>query len=141
MTKKKGTGHSTKRKEKKMAKILVVDDDPDFQVVCQSVLKAEGYQVVQAVNGDEAWRKVQQDKPDLMLLDVMMSSTLEGVDVCRQVRADPKFKDLPIVMISSIGTTEYASEFPDEERIPIDAWLSKPLQPAVLLKAVKRFVK
>jgi len=124
-----------------MAKILVVDDDPDFQVVCQSVLKAEGYQVVQAVNGDEAWRKVQQDKPDLMLLDVMMSSTLEGVDVCRQVRADPKFKDLPIVMISSIGTTEYASEFPDEERIPIDAWLSKPLQPAVLLKAVKRFVK
>ena len=141
MTKKKGTGHSTKRKEKKTAKILVVDDDPDFQVVCQSVLKAEGYQVVQAVNGDEAWRMVQQEKPDLMLLDVMMSSTLEGVEVCRQIRADPKLKDLPIVMISSIGTTEYASEFPDEERIPINGWISKPLQPAVLLKAVKRFVK
>jgi CheY-like chemotaxis protein len=124
-----------------MAKILIVDDDPDFQIVCQSVLKAEGYQVMQAVNGDAAWALLQQEKPDLMLLDVMMSTTLEGVDVCKQIRADPRLKDLPIVMVSSIGSSEYASEFPDDERIPIDAWLSKPLQPAVLVKTVKRFVK
>ena len=124
-----------------MAKILIVDDDPDFQMVCQAVLKAEGYQVMQAVNGDAAWTLLQQEKPNLMLLDVMMSATLEGVDVCKQIRADPKLKDLPIVMVSSIGSTEYASEFPDDERIPIDAWLSKPLQPAVLVKTVKRFVK
>jgi CheY-like chemotaxis protein len=141
MTKKKGTGHATRRKEKKMARILVVDDDPDFQMVCQSVLKAEGYQVMQAANGDAAWTMLQQEKPDLILLDVMMSTTLEGVDVCKQIRADPKLKDLPVVMVSSIGSTEYASEFPDDERIPIDAWISKPLQPAVLVKTVKRFVK
>jgi len=141
MTNEKATGHSTKRKEKKMAKILVVDDDPDFQVVCQSVLKAEGYQVMQAVNGNAAWALLQQEKPDLMLLDVMMSTTLEGVDVCKQIRADPKLKDLPIVMVSSISSSEYAGEFPDDELIPIDAWLSKPLQPAVLIKTVKRFAK
>jgi CheY-like chemotaxis protein len=83
---------------------------------------------------------LRQDKPNLMLLDVMMSTTLEGVNVCKQIRANPELQDLPIVMVSSIATTEYASEFPDDERVPIDAWLSKPLQPAVLLKTVKRFV-
>jgi CheY-like chemotaxis protein len=123
-----------------MPKILIVDDDPDFMFVCKSVLEAEGYQVTQAANGDQAWEMLRQDKPNLMLLDVMMSTTLEGVNVCKQIRANPELQDLPIVMVSSIATTEYASEFPDDERVPIDAWLSKPLQPAVLLKTVKRFV-
>lgn len=123
-----------------MTKILVVDDDPDFVLICRMILEAEGYQVLEAANGTQALEGIRQEKPDLVLLDVMMSTTLEGVDVNKEMKADPKLKDVPVVMISSIGTSEYASEFPDDERIPIDAWISKPLQPEVLLKTVRRFV-
>lgn len=123
-----------------MPKILVVDDDPDFLSICRTILEAEAYQVVEAANGDQALELMHRDKPDLVLLDVMMSTTLEGVDVCRELRSDPDLKDVPIIMISSIATSEYAAEFPDEEHIPIDTWISKPIQPAVVLNIVKRFV-
>jgi CheY-like chemotaxis protein len=123
-----------------MAKILVVDDDRDFVHIIRTILQAEGYQVSTAANGDQALEMMREDKPDLVLLDVMMSTTLEGVSVSKELESDPKLKEVPIVMVSSIATTEYASEFPDEERIPIEAWLSKPIQPSVLLKTVQRFV-
>ena len=123
-----------------MPKILVVDDDPDFVLICRTVLEAEGYQVLEAANGSQGLEVMRQDRPDLMLLDVMMSTTLEGVDVCREIKSDPSLEDVPIVMISSIATSEYAGEFPDDEPIPIDAWISKPIQPAVLLKTIERFV-
>jgi CheY-like chemotaxis protein len=123
-----------------MAKILVVDDDRDFVHIIKTVLQAEGYEVFTAANGDQALEKMRQDKPDLVLLDVMMSTTLEGVSVSKELESDPDLKGVPVIMVSSIATTEYASEFPDEERIPIEAWLSKPIQPSVLLKTVKRFL-
>jgi CheY-like chemotaxis protein len=126
--------------EEHMAKILVVDDDRDFVHIIRTILQAEGYQVSTAANGDQALEMMREDKPDLVLLDVMMSTTLEGVSVSKELESDPKLKEVPIVMVSSIATTEYASEFPDEERIPIEAWLSKPIQPSVLLKTVQRFL-
>ena len=123
-----------------MAKILVADDDADFVWICRMILEAEGYQVLEAANGSQALEIMHQDRPDLMLLDVMMSTTLEGVDVSKAIEADPNLRDVPVVMISSISTSEYASEFPDDERIPIDAWISKPIQADVLLKTVRRFL-
>lgn len=123
-----------------MARILIVDDDPDFTFVCRAVLQAEGYTVSVAANGDQATVILRDEPPDLLLLDVMMSTTLEGVDLCKKVRSEPAYQSLPIVMISSIGTSEYASDFPSDERLPIDGWLSKPLQPAVLVKTVKRLL-
>jgi CheY-like chemotaxis protein len=123
-----------------MAKILIVDDDPDFTLIGRTVLEQAGYQVMEACNGSQALEKMREEKPDLVLLDVMMSTTLEGVDVSKTMESDPTLKDVPVVMISSIATTEYASDFPDDERIPINAWISKPIQPKVLLNVVKRFV-
>jgi CheY-like chemotaxis protein len=123
-----------------MARILVVDDDPDFVLVTRVILEAEGYQVTTASDGTTALEMMRQQRPDVVLLDVMMSTTLEGVDVAREMEADPQLRDVPIVMISSIATSEYAAEFPDDESIPIAAWISKPIQPAVLLKTIRRFV-
>lgn len=123
-----------------MSKILVVDDDPAFLLICRSILEAEGYQVLEATNGSKALEVVRQERPDLVLLDIMMSTTLEGVDVSKEMEADPNLKDVPIVMISSIATSEYASAFPDDERIPIDAWITKPIHPEMLLKTVRRFL-
>lgn len=123
-----------------MKKILVVDDDSDYQMICEMVLKGAGYQVIQAMNGGDAIDALRKEKPNLILLDVMMSTVLEGVEVSKQIKSDAGLKDVPVVMISSITTSEYASAFPDDERIPIDAWLSKPIQPDVLLKTVHRFL-
>jgi CheY-like chemotaxis protein len=123
-----------------MANILIVDDDPDFLFVSRTVLQDAGYQVQEAANGRIALEMMRRERPDLVLLDVMMSTTLEGVDISKQMESDPDLKDVPVIMVSSIATTEYAADFPDEERIPIDAWISKPIQPSVLLKMVKRFV-
>lgn len=123
-----------------MSKILVVDDDPDFVLVSRSILQSEGHEVLEAASGDEALEMMRQDRPDLVLLDVMMTTTLEGVDVSKEMEADPNLSEIPVVMVSSIATSEYASAFPDDERIPISAWISKPIQPAVLLRTVERLL-
>jgi len=123
-----------------MARILVVDDDVDFQVIMRRMLEGEGYEVAIATNGDEALGMVRQSEPpDLVLLDVMMATTLEGVDVAREIRGDPTLEDLPIIMISSIATSPHAAEFPEDE-VPIDGWLTKPVQRTVLLKTLDRFL-
>lgn len=124
-----------------MAKILIADDDPDFLSVSRSILKTEGYEVLEATNGSQALEIMRHDKPDLILLDVMMSSILEGLDVSKEMESDPDLKDIPIIMVSSIATTEHAAVFPDSEPIPIEAWVSKPIQPQVLLRTIKRFLE
>lgn len=124
-----------------MSKILVVDDDPDFVLVSRAILQSEGHEVLDAASGDEALAMMRQDRPDLVMLDVMMTTTLEGVDVSKEMEADPNLSGIPVVMISSIATSEYASAFPDDERIPISAWISKPIQPAVLLRTVERLLR
>ncbi|MGB3903880.1 MAG: response regulator [Anaerolineae bacterium] len=124
-----------------MAKILVVDDDVDFQVIMRRILEAEGYEVGIAENGDRALEMVRQgEPPDMVLLDIMMATTLEGVDVAREMKGDPALENVPIIMISSIATSPHAAEFPDDEHIPIDGWISKPVQSAVLLKTLERFL-
>jgi CheY-like chemotaxis protein len=124
-----------------MPRILVVDDDVDFQVIMRRVLESEGYEVTIAENGDSALEMVREaEPPDVVLLDVMMSTTLEGVDVARTIKEDTALEHVPIIMVSSIATSPYAAEFPDYEHMPIDGWFSKPVQPSVLLKTLQRLL-
>ena len=124
-----------------MARILVVDDDVDFQVIMRRMLEAEGYEVSIAENGNQALEMVRRgEMPDVILLDVMMATTLEGVAVAREIKGDAALEDVPIIMVSSIATSPEAAEFPEYEHIPIDGWLSKPVQRDVLLKTLERFV-
>jgi len=124
-----------------VARILVVDDDVDFQVIMSRMLEGEGYEVAIADNGDKALEVVRQTgPPDMILLDVMMATTLEGVDVAREIKGDPALEHVPIIMISSIATSPHAAEFPDEEHIPIEGWITKPVQRSVLLKTLQRFL-
>jgi CheY-like chemotaxis protein len=124
-----------------MAKILVVDDDPDFSEITRTILLANGYEVSTATNGDEALKLMRQDVPDLVLLDVMMSSVLDGVNVSHAMNEDPVLKRVPIVMLSSIASSPEAGMFPTDEYLPIDAWLSKPVQPKELLAKVAHYIK
>jgi CheY-like chemotaxis protein len=79
-------------------------------------------------------------RPDLVLLDVMMATPLEGVSVARQMAGDAKLKDVPVIMISSIDSSEHAELLPDDLRIPIDAWISKPIDPDDLTRKIRRFL-
>lgn len=124
-----------------MARILVVDDDVDFQVIMRRMLEGEGYEVAIAESGAGALQMLREDEPpDMVLLDIMMSTTLEGVDVAREMKGDPALEHVPIIMVSSIATSPQAAEFPVDEHIPIDGWLSKPVQRSVLLRTLTRFL-
>jgi CheY-like chemotaxis protein len=121
-----------------MTHILVVDDDPDFVEITSIILKKEGYGVTAAASGDAALAKMRELRPDVLLLDVMMSSVLDGVNLSFEMSEDPALKDIPIVMISSIPDSPHAEEFPTDEYVPIRAWITKPVQPDNLLKTVRR---
>lgn len=121
-----------------MKKVLVVDDDPDFVEITSMILKKEGYEVDSAASGNQGLEKMRASPPDILLLDVMMSSILDGVNVSFEMAQDPDLKDIPIVMISSIPDSPHAERFPTDEYVPISAWITKPVQPKQLIKTVDR---
>ena len=121
-------------------KILVVDDDPDFVEITRTVLTKEGFQVSTAASGDQALQAMKASRPDLVLLDVMMATPLDGVNVARQMTGDAALRDIPVIMISSIDSSQYAGRLPDDMHIPIDAWISKPVNPDQLLRTIRRFM-
>ena len=123
-----------------MTQVLVVDDDPDFVEIVGMVLRKGGYEIESAASGDAALRKMRASPPDILLLDVMMSTILDGVNVSFRMAEDPVLKNIPIVMISSIPDSSHADEFPTDEYVPISAWITKPVQPQQLIKTVKRLV-
>jgi len=124
-----------------MARILLVDDDPDFVEITRTILEANGYEVSTAANGDQALKTMRKDLPDLVLLDVMMSTLLDGLNLSHVISEDPVLKQVPVIMISSITESPSAGMFPTDEYIPIDAWISKPVQPDDLLQKVAQFIK
>jgi CheY-like chemotaxis protein len=123
-----------------MANILIVDDDPDFVKATRIVLEGEGYQVNSAAGGKEGFQKMLDQKPDLVILDVMMDTVLDGVTITRKMHNDQTTTKIPILMVTSIANTDYAELFPTDEYIHIEAFLSKPIDPENLIKKVRRYV-
>ncbi|MBN1641921.1 MAG: response regulator [Anaerolineae bacterium] len=123
-----------------MTKILIVDDDPDFVEATRIVLEGEGYETISAADGDEAIRVIHAAKPDLVVLDVIMSSILDGLNVTQQLQDDPEHSDIPILMVTSIANTDYAALFPTDEYVHIHAFMTKPIAPGALLSQVKRLL-
>jgi DNA-binding response OmpR family regulator len=119
-------------------KILIVDDDPVFVKSTSLVLEAHGYDVDSARNGAEGLAKIEQEPPDLVLLDVMMSYLLEGVQVSRQMMTQKGVQDIPIIMVTSILDTEYREVFPLDQYLHIHSWLNKPVAPDALVAEVER---
>jgi formate transporter len=128
-------------KEKAPVDVLVVDDDPDYVSVMESILKSEGgFNIFSARDGEQALQVIKENPPDLILLDIMMATPLDGVSLAKELAADPDFSKIPIIMISSIDSSEYASMLPDTMHIPTDAWISKPLDPDHFIRTVRRFL-
>jgi len=84
------------------ARILLAEDDRILRKAGEIVLRKSGYQVIVAVDGEEALAKARSERPDLILLDVMMPK-LDGFDVLAQLKADPATRDIPVIMLSNLG--------------------------------------
>jgi DNA-binding response OmpR family regulator len=121
-----------------MERILVIDDDPIYVKSTTAILEAHGYQVDSASNREEGLAKMIEHKPDLLLLDVMMDWVLDGVSISREMMAESDLRRIPIVMVTSILSTEHRRVFPQDEYLHIDSWLNKPCPPDKLVAEVKK---
>jgi CheY-like chemotaxis protein len=124
-----------------MAKILVVDDDPDFVKLTQRILRSKGYETMVASSGKQALDMMRKEKPDLVLLDIMMSYILDGLDVSREIVQDPQLKDVPVIMVTSLTGARAQVSLPSDEFIPVDEWIHKPIDPDALLARVESALK
>lgn len=124
-----------------MAKILLVDDDPDFVNITRTVLQSKDHEVKIAANGQQALAAMRAEKPDVVLLDIMMSYILDGVDVTHEMVADEDLKDIPVIMVTSLASTPDADVFPTDEHVSVDGWMSKPIKPEELLAEIDRVTK
>jgi CheY-like chemotaxis protein len=121
-----------------MAKILVVDDDRDFIKITRMILQSQKHEVISAANGEEGLEVMRREKPDLVILDVMMSYILEGLDTRRQMAADPNLKNIPVIMSTSLTGERVQKNLPSDEYVPDSAWLHKPIDPDKLLEQVRK---
>jgi len=121
-------------------RVLIIDDDPAFVKATEVVLESHGYQVDSARDGDEGLAKMEQRKPDLVLLDVMMNWPLEGVHVSREMMKRKELRDIPIIMVTSIVDTQHRELFLQNEYLHIDSGLLKPCSPSALVAEVKRIL-
>lgn len=113
-------------------KILVVDDDQATLHLLEKILNSNGYEVFKAVDGLDALVKVKNEKPDLILLDIMMPE-INGYDVCYQLRFNQEFDQIPIVLLT-VRDRELDKE--TSERVNID-YVPKPIDTEVILEKVK----
>ena len=124
-------------------KILVIDDDPDLVEVIRLILENSGYQIFSAINGAQGLQQVKEINPDLIILDVMMDYTTEGFQVSLALRSpDPEseyaaYSDIPILMLTAIHSTTPLRFTPEEDYLPVDDFVEKPLEPADLLAKVE----
>jgi two-component system alkaline phosphatase synthesis response regulator PhoP/two-component system response regulator VicR len=118
----------------KPKKILVVDDERHIVRLVQVNLERSGYQVVAAFDGKEALKKVSSEKPDLVVLDVMMPY-MDGFQVLKQMKADAATKDIPVIMLTA--KAQDADVFRGWAS-GVDMYLTKPFNPLELITFVKR---
>jgi DNA-binding response OmpR family regulator len=125
-------------------KILLVDDDPDIQDAVKVVLESKGYQVISARDGKECLRKLVEEEPDLMILDLLMP-IMDGFAVYKEFKSPnwAKYHHLPILILSSIR--EEASrrryELETGQKLEVDRYMEKPISPYVLLCSVEKLLE
>lgn len=130
-------------------KILIIDDDPDIVEAMRMPLEANAYHVISAGSGREGLKKVKEEMPDLIILDVMMETDTEGFHVAYKLRdqsPEAEYKDfrhIPILVITAIHqkTALRFSPKTDEEFLPVNDFIEKPIQPKDLLGKVSKLLK
>jgi DNA-binding response OmpR family regulator len=122
-----------------MARILVVDDDPDITFAVSLFLKKDKHDVQTAASRAEGMKALGTFKPDLMILDVMMEQPDDGIAMAQELRRTGH--TLPILMLTSVGKVTGMSFDRDNDLVPVDAFFEKPVRPEDLLKKVNELLK
>jgi len=124
-------------------KVLIIDDDFDLVEAMRITLEAAGFEVVDAQDGESGLAKIRSETPDLIILDVMMSSMDEGFHVAYKIREDDAIKDIPIVMLTAVGNQTGFQFDPgkDADFLPVDAFIDKPVNPKNLVDVVRENIK
>lgn len=126
-----------------MAKILIVDDDPDMRLAIGSVLRSRSYEVVEARDGKEGLAKLREDKPDLMLLDLLMPN-MDGFAVVKELQDSQwmEYRNMPVLIISSIReeASQRRYELETGRRLGADDYIEKPIEPFALLERIDKLL-
>jgi CheY-like chemotaxis protein len=126
------------------AKILIVDDDLDLTKALKTTLESEQYSVVTAADRTEGMEKVKIEEPDLIILDVMMSTWEDGFEMARALKKNPQFKDISILMMTAVKDKtgiDFKSTAGDPTWCPVDGFLDKPVDLDVLLAEVRKLLQ
>ena len=125
--------------------ILLVDDDPDFLKMNSHILERKGYRVLCAPDPKTALEKMQQSPPHLVVTDLMMTSLDSGFSFARQIKQDARFKNVPVIIVTAVGSQRGFDLRPRTEAdlaaMCADAWFDKPVAPAALLQKVEELLK
>ena len=126
-------------------KVLVVDDDPDVRLFSVTVLEENGYEPLEAANGEEGLKVIKKEKPELIILDVLMPRQ-SGIRLYRELKTDKTYKDIPIIILSGIAKKTFLrsqkalTEFGGKEVPEPKVYLEKPVEPEVLAEEIKKIL-
>jgi len=126
-----------------MAKIVVTDDDQDIRAFLKAVLEGQGHTVITAANKEDGLQTIETEKPDLIMLDVMMDGWQDGFEMARELKKKDDLKDTPILMLTGIKEQTgigFKDTAGDPNWCPVDGFLEKPVQPDALLEEVGKLL-
>jgi len=117
-----------------MKRILIADDSVNTRGILRFMLQNQGFELVEADNGEDALAKVAASRPDLIVLDGMMPK-LTGFDACRYLKEDPKTASIPVILLTAVPQTDPTRDWKKEA--PADRFMAKPFQMKDLLAAIE----
>jgi CheY-like chemotaxis protein len=122
--------------------ILVVDDDPDLVEAVSMKLASENYRVAKAYDGLQAWERIRQERPNLVILDVMMPNK-NGYTVCNELKKDPLYKDITVVLLTAVGEAVTSTNYThmDGKTALADEFIPKPVDLDSLMEIVKDYTR
>jgi len=118
-------------------KILLVDDEKELVEMIKMRLEASGYEVIPAYDGQEALDKAKREKPDLIILDLMLPK-MDGYKACGLLKADTRYNKIPIIMFTARAQD---SDIKMGEEVGADAYITKPFETEILLGKIKELLK
>lgn len=136
-------GMIDKRTSNPSARILIIDDNPSVLLSLRTFLEDKGYEALCASSADEGIEMIRDERPDLILLDIMMENLYSGFHICSWVKNDPDLRHIPIIGISGIAERlgiRYSMET-DREFFNPDAYLEKPIDRDDLLKKIETLLQ
>ncbi len=114
--------------------ILIVDDEADLLEIIDFKLKAEGFETLLSLNGEQVWEIITQFKPDIVLLDLHMQG-VDGGDICKQIKTDPATCSIPVLIFSANDNVKAI-----QEDCGADGFITKPFEDNILIKTIHRFL-